>query len=131
MNLRKIALYTLAAIGCAYLLMLVFVSLVSGSVVTPLRSAISPDHQRVAQLVIEESDSPPTKLIKLSIHRSDAPDRRNGAALSEASTTDIELTWRTERQLEVVYPASLELSNMPDRLDDVEILYSPRRPLES
>lgn len=128
MNLKKIALYSLAAIGSAYLLMLVFVSFLSGNVVTLLRSATSPDHQRMAQLVIEQSDSSPTKIIRLSVHRSDTPNRSVSASLSEASTTDIELTWLAERQLEVIYPASLELSNMFDRLDDVEILYTPRLP---
>lgn len=127
MNFRKVVLYALAAIGGAYLLMLVFVFFASSSVITPLRSVTSQDDQRVAELVIEETSSSPEKFVTLSIHRSDAPERRNSATLSGASTTDIELTWRTERQLEVVYPESLELSNMPDRLDDVDILYSPRR----
>jgi len=128
MNLRKIALYGLAGIGGAYILMLTFVSFVSSNVVTPLRSAISPDQQRVAELVIEQSDEPPSKLVKLWIHRSDVPRRKIGVELSGASTTDIDLTWRTERQLEVVYPISLEILNDPARLDDVEILYSARLP---
>lgn len=128
MKLRKIALYGLAGIGGAYILMLTFFSFVSSNVVTPLRSAISPDQQRVAELVVEQSDEPPNRVVKLWIHRSDVPGRRNGTVLSVASTTEIELTWRTQRQLEVAYPVSLALLNDPARLDDVEILYSARLP---
>ena len=128
MNLRKIALYGLAGIGGAYILMLTFFSFVSSNIITPLRSAISPDQQRVAELVVEHSDEPPSRVVKLWIHRSDVPSKKNGTVLSGASTTDIDLTWRTERQLEVVYPISLALLNDPARLDDVEILYSARRP---
>ena len=128
MNLRRIALYGLASIGGAYILMLTFLSFVSSNVVTPLRSAISPDQQRVAELVVEQSDEPPSSVIKLWIHRSDVSGKKIGAALSGASTTDIDLTWRTERQLEVVYPISLALLNDPARLNDVEILYSARLP---
>lgn len=128
MNFRKIALYGLAGIGGVYVLMLMFLPLVSGNVISPLRSAISPDQQRVAELVVVQSVEPPNSVIKLWIHRSDVPGKKIGAVLSGASTTDIDLTWRTERQLEVIYPKFLAILNDPDRLDDVEILYTARLP---
>jgi hypothetical protein len=126
MRLGRISLYGLAVIGGVYLLIVIFFSLFSGSVSTQLRSATSPDHQWAAELVLEQPKSSSTQHISLWLYRIDSPGRKFGAVLSDASTTDIQLTWRNNKQLEVTYPPLLALINDPPSLDKVEILYTAR-----
>ena len=125
MKIPKSAIYILAAIGLAYVLLQVFLTLgpIRHCETDGIRMAISPGKQRMAELKVEKCDDKPDPIIQLIISKPSTPDKGYSVAIGVATTTDLELTWLSWNKLQVTYPQSFQLTQQPSEIDGIEIVF--------
>ena len=92
---------------------------------TVLRSAISPDGQYQANIessICKDPTQGGTYLFVGTVASSSA----TRVKIFDNSTTDFELSWRWDEEVEVIYPRNLELFDQPTSLENIRIRYRSR-----
>ncbi len=84
------------------------------------------DARVTASVVNQQCTDLPSARLQLVLQHSDTPKQSRIAPLGDATTSDIDLTWLTERKLKIIYPATYQPTAMPRDIADVQLVWEKR-----
>lgn len=108
MKLPNILVYFFASIGVIFIALLAF-SDHSSCISYPIKAAVSKNQQRKAELVFKNCNNSLESIIYLSIYDKFNTKYYTQTEIAKATSTDIDLTWVSENELEVLYPKNLDI----------------------
>lgn len=124
--IHKIVIYSLAALGLVYLILLGSISFgpISGCEVTDIRKAVSPGSGREAKLVVRDCPDEADPMLVLSLASPVAANQSQMVVLGIATTTtDADITWLSDAALQVSHPASFRIMQHPMELDGIAVKF--------
>ncbi len=128
MKLRKLALYSLAVIGLAFVALQLFVWLSPHTCWdNVIRTTVSPGREHEASLVITQCNDKAAPVLVLSVKNISGSNKEVMAKLGAATSTDIDLTWLSTDTLQVSYPPAFSLTQQPDDLNGIHIEFKEKR----
>ena len=108
MKLIKSLVYLFAAAGVFYVAFLAF-AYNSSCITYPIKSAVSKNQQRKAELTVNSCKNSMGSSIDLAIYNKSDAKNHTKTEISKATSTDIDLSWVSENELEVLYPKNLDI----------------------
>ena len=108
MKLVKILVYVFATIGVIYIALLAF-AYNSSCISYPIKSAVSKNQQRKAELIVNSCKNSMESSIYLAIYNKSDAKYYTQTEISKATSTDIDLSWVSENELDVLYPKNLDI----------------------
>jgi hypothetical protein len=123
MKIAKILTFVLALIGLSYLVLMTSIWVVPACEVITTRIAISPSNQHEANLVIEKCPDKNEPKLELRIFNKNTPKQYRSIVIAAATSTDVDLSWLSDKKLQVIYPTSLQLTQEPSELDNIQLVF--------
>lgn len=123
MAVSKPILYVLAAIGFVYVVVTLYVwsGLARTCTGNDVRTAVSPSLERTARIRVESCNDRDRPMVVLDLSDRSNPDRSSSVELGIATSTDLDLTWKSDHELSVALPSTFKLSQEPGAVGDVQL----------
>lgn len=128
MKIAKILTFVLALIGLGYLMLMTSIWLVPACEISTLRMAISPNKKYETNLVVQKCPDENEPKLELQIFSKDSPKQIHSSIIAAATSTDVDLTWLSDRKLQVMYPTSLQLTQEPSELYNIQLVFWSKTP---
>lgn len=126
MKIAKTLTVVLALIGLGYLVLMASIWFGPACEISTLRTVISPNKKYEANLVVQKCPDKNEPTLELQIIDKDIPNQIHSSVIAVATSTDIDLTWLSEKKLQVLYPSSLRITQEPSELNSIQLAFTTK-----